>query len=221
MIRFREQIEELERYLTDIILDRRHGADAKIWRLILQGLSTLFGMAARGRLAMYEHRLSRARSLGTMVISVGNLTVGGTGKTPVVEMLARHLHQGGRRVAILSRGYKSKQPPFFRRLSDRFRGRKKGKLPRLVSDGKALLLDSRMAGDEPYMLAKNLRGVASVVVDRDRVKSGLYAIRKLGVDTLLLDDGFQYLRLRHRIDIVLVDSTSPFGNGHLLPRGVL
>ncbi len=221
MIRFREQLEELERYLTDIILDRRQGADARVWRLLLQGLSILFAMAARGRLALYESRFARAHTLGTMVISVGNLTVGGTGKTPVVEMLARHLSQGGRKVAILSRGYKSKQPPLLRRMRDRFRGRKKRHLPRVVSDGKALLLDSRMAGDEPYMLAKNLRGVASVVVDRNRVKSGMHAIRRMGVDTLLLDDGFQYLRLRHRIDVVLVDSTSPFGNGHLLPRGVL
>ncbi|HEY2122761.1 MAG TPA: tetraacyldisaccharide 4'-kinase, partial [Chthoniobacterales bacterium] len=92
--------------------------------------------------------------------------------------------------------------------------------PRIVSDGKSVLLDSATAGDEPYMLASNLKGVA-VVVDKDRVKGGLHAIKHLDVDTLLLDDGLQYLHLKHRIDIVLVDRQAPFGNEHLLPRGTL
>jgi len=90
----------------------------------------------------------------------------------------------------------------------------------VVSDGKRLLLNSELAGDEPYMLASNLRAV-SVVVDKDRVKAGKYAIRKLGCDTLVLDDGFQYLKLGNRLDIVLVDYTNPFGYGNVLPRGLL
>jgi tetraacyldisaccharide 4'-kinase len=90
-----------------------------------------------------------------------------------------------------------------------------------VSDGKSLLLDSEMAGDEPYMLASNLRDVV-VLVDKNRVKSGRYAIEKFGCDTLLLDDGFQYWDLRgRRHDVVLIDRQQPFGNGHLLPRGTL
>ena len=92
--------------------------------------------------------------------------------------------------------------------------------PRVVSDGKQLLLDSHTAGDEPYMLATNLPDVA-VVVDKDRVKAGKYAIRVLGCDTLILDDGFQYLKLGNRLDIALVDRTNPYGGGHLLPRGLL
>ena len=92
--------------------------------------------------------------------------------------------------------------------------------PRVVSDGKEVFLDSETAGDEPYMLATNLDGVA-IVVDKDRVKAGLYAIKEFDVDTLLLDDGLQYLRLRHRLDIVLIDKYSPFGNEKLLPRGTL
>jgi tetraacyldisaccharide 4'-kinase len=92
--------------------------------------------------------------------------------------------------------------------------------PRVVSDGKAVLLDSRAAGDEPYMLAQNLEDVA-VIVDKDRVKSGLFAIKELKADTLLLDDGLQYLHLKHRLDIVLVDRQAPFGNEFLLPRGTL
>jgi tetraacyldisaccharide 4'-kinase len=90
----------------------------------------------------------------------------------------------------------------------------------VVSDGRALLLDSEMSGDEPYMLASNLPDVV-VLVDKDRVKSGRYAISKFGCDTLILDDGFQYLALKHRLEIVLVDRKNPFGNGHVLPRGIL
>ena len=92
--------------------------------------------------------------------------------------------------------------------------------PRVVSDGRNLLHDSITAGDEPYMLASNLKDVA-VLVDKDRVKSGLYAIDEFGTDVLILDDGFQYLRLKAHINILLVDSTSPFDNHHVLPRGLM
>jgi tetraacyldisaccharide 4'-kinase len=92
--------------------------------------------------------------------------------------------------------------------------------PRVVSDGVSLLLDSRTAGDEPFMLANNLRGV-SVLVDRDRVKSGIYAINEFGADTLILDDGFQYVKMRHGLEIALIDRQAPFGNEYMLPRGTL
>src|SRR5439155_8074272 len=143
--------------------------------------------------------------------------VGGTGKTPIVEKLARALQSGGRRVAILSRGYKS--VPRKRSWLDRNK-KKDVDPPRVVSDGKSLLLDSLTAGDEPYMLAHNL-GDVIVLVDKDRVKSGRLAIDKWHVDTLLLDDGFQYLQLKHRLDMVLVDRQAPFGNEFMLPRGML
>ena len=153
------------------------------------------------------------------MISIGNLTVGGTGKTPVVEKFARALQAGGRRVAILSRGYKSKKLPLLKRIWHEMTNREPYK-PRVVSDGRSILLDSRMAGDEPYMLAVNLKDVI-VLVDKNRVASGLYAIEEMGCDTLLLDDGMQFLRLKHRLEIVLVDRQAPFGNEHLLPRGTL
>jgi len=92
--------------------------------------------------------------------------------------------------------------------------------PRVVSDGQSLLLDSDQAGDEPYMLASNLKDVV-VLVDKDRVKSGRYAIQRFGCDTLLLDDGFQYLALQSRLDVCLIDRNNPFGNHYLLPRGTL
>jgi tetraacyldisaccharide 4'-kinase len=150
---------------------------------------------------------------------VGNLTVGGTGKTPVVEKFARALAERGRKVAILSRGYKSKRPPFWRRAWNGLTHAEEPP-PRVVSDGARVLLDSEEAGDEPFMLARNLPGVV-VLVDKNRVKAGTYAIRRFGCDTLVLDDGFQYLPLKGRLNLLLVDTTNPFGNGHLLPRGIL
>jgi tetraacyldisaccharide 4'-kinase len=216
----KRKIEELESYLLDVIEGRRTGKTAALLRGTMHVLSWVFTVIVQVRLWLYHHRIIRPNTLGCQVISVGNLTVGGTGKTPVVEVFARNLLQQGRKVAILSRGYKSKELPFLQKMSQRITTGKIETPPRVVSDGQRLLLDSHTAGDEPYMLASNLPEVA-VVVDKDRVKAGKYAIKELGCDTLILDDGFQYLKLGHRLDIVLVDQTNPFGGGHLLPRGLL
>lgn len=216
----RRWIEGLETFAIDVILERRAGKRAGILRGILSGLSRIYRAIVQARLSLYRHRIFRSHSHGVLVISVGNLTVGGTGKTPVVEMLARALQQGGRRVAILSRGYKSVPKPLFLRILDRLTGRKKVFSPRVVSDGVSLLLDSRTAGDEPFMLANNLRGVV-VLVDRDRVRSGIYAIEEFGSDVLILDDGFQYVKMRHGLEVTLIDRQAPFGNEHMLPRGTL
>jgi tetraacyldisaccharide 4'-kinase len=214
------RFDRLEQFAVDVILERRWGFRAGLFRLFLWGLSGLYGLAVRWRLWWFETRLGSVHALGCLVVSVGNLTVGGTGKTPVVELFARELTKRGRKVAVLSRGYKSQPPPIPQRVLDLFRPLEQRRLPRVVSDGRSLLLDSEMAGDEPFMLASNLKDVL-VLVDKDRVKSGLHAIRKFGCDTLLLDDGLQFLRLKERLDIVLVDSESPFANRHLLPRGLL
>ena len=211
------RLENLEQFGIDVVLERRHGIRASILRAILYALSFIYDRLVQLRLYLYRKRILRERALGCLVISVGNLTVGGTGKTPIVEKFARALQVGGRRVAILSRGYKS--VPRKRNWPDRLR-RKDADPPRVVSDGKSLLLDSLTAGDEPYMLAHNLKDVI-VLVDKDRVKSGRFAIDRWGVDTLLLDDGLQYLHLKHRLDMVLVDRQAPFGNEFLLPRGTL
>ena len=214
------RLDRLEQFAVDVILERRGGFRASVFRLFLWMLSGLYRLGVRWRLWWFETRLGSVHALGCLVISVGNLTVGGTGKTPVVELFARELTRRGRKVAVLSRGYKSQPAPFPQTLLDRFRPLEKRHPPRVVSDGRSLLLDSEMAGDEPFMLASNLQDVL-VLVDRDRVKSGLHAIRKFGCDTLLLDDGLQFLRLKERMDIVLIDSESPFANRHLLPRGLL
>jgi tetraacyldisaccharide 4'-kinase len=216
----RRWLDDLEQYAIEVILDKRHGFRASVLRIVLRLLSFIYLAIVQLRLYLYRKRILKERQLGCLVISIGNLTVGGTGKTPVVEKFARALQSGGRRVAILSRGYKSIDRRKKRTWWERALGQGPETTPRVVSDGKRVLLDSGTSGDEPYMLASNLRGVA-VVVDKDRVKGGLHALKELGVDTLLLDDGLQYLHLKHRLDIVLVDRQAPFGNEHLLPRGTL
>ncbi len=216
----RQTLEKFEQFTIDVILDRETGVRATLFKGFLASLSQIYGALVNTRLWLYRNRILRERNLGCLVVSIGNLTVGGTGKTPVVEKFARSLQDGGRRVAILSRGYKSVKRPFLERLWGRLRGKNEIDPPRVVSDGKSLLLDSKTAGDEPYMLAANLKDIP-VVVDKDRVKSGKHAISELNCDTLLLDDGLQYLRLKHRLDIVLIDRWQPFGTERLLPRGTL
>src|SRR5882762_8156675 len=214
--------ENAETFFLEVILEQRQDFRARLVRAFLYVLSKIFlVVAVKARRFLYNVRILRDSTLGVQVIAIGNLTVGGTGKTPVVEKFARELQDQGRTVAILSRGYRSKPPPLTKRLLDRLLFRSETTPPRVVSDGKSLLLDSETAGDEPYMLASNLKDVV-VLVDKDRVKSGRYAIEKFGCDTLLLDDGFQYWKLRgRRLDIVLIDRQQPFGNERLLPRGTL
>jgi len=218
---FRVWIETIETFVLEVIFDERHDFKARVMRGTLFGGSKIFTVLVKIRRWLYNVRLLRDKTLGIQVIAIGNLTVGGTGKTPVVEKFARALRDEGRTVAILSRGYRSNPGPLHKKLVNKLLLRDDKTPPRVVSDGKSLLLDSETAGDEPYMLASNLRDVV-VLVDKDRVKSGRYAIEKFGCDILLLDDGFQYWDLRgRRHDVVLVDRQQPFGNEYLLPRGTL
>lgn len=218
-----KKLAKLEQYFQNVVtLDEREpdlAIGTRMLLYLLRRLSSIYLALVQLRLFLYAKGVFRHHTLGCQVISIGNLTVGGTGKTPVVEIFARELQKEGRRVAVLSRGYKKENLPLYRRLIHAISGRKSYH-PRVVSDGKSLLLNSAMSGDEPYMLASNLPDVC-VLVDKNRVRSGRYAISKLGCDTLILDDGFQYLALRHRVEIVLVDRTNPFGNGYVLPRGLL
>lgn len=147
--------------------------------------------------------LTRGR-LPCPVVSVGNLTVGGSGKTPAVELVARWLAEDGRRVVIVSRGY----------------GRRSGAPVELVSDGGAPGVSVERAGDEPMLLARRLRGVA-VVVGADRLAAGRWAVTNLRPDVVLLDDGFQQRRLQKDVEIVCLDARAPWGPGGLFPRGTL
>jgi tetraacyldisaccharide 4'-kinase len=215
----RQKTNEFEQFVNEVIHGKREDTAAVIFAAFLQLCSYLFSGIVQLRLWLYRKRILHDHPLGCLVVVVGNLTWGGTGKTPVVEKFARALHERGRKVAILSRGYKSKAPPLWKKWWYDFNHREPAP-PRVVSDGTGVLLDSEVAGDEPYMLAKNLPGVV-VLVDKDRVKAGAYAIRHFGCDTLVLDDGFQYLPLKGRLNLLLVDKTNPFGNGYTIPRGIL
>src|SRR5580658_6349959 len=215
----RNKFQAFELYTLDVVLGRRADGIAAAYGAFLHMLSWIFNGMVQLRLWLYHHRIFQDQPLGCLVVVVGNLTVGGTGKTPVVEKLARALNERGRKVAILSRGYKSKAPPLWKKWWY-WLSHTEEPPPRVVSDGNRVLLDSEQSGDEPYMLARNLPGVV-VLVDKNRVKAGAYAIKRFGCDTLVLDDGFQYLRLKGRLNLLLVDKTNPFGNGHLLPRGIL
>ncbi|MFN2165764.1 MAG: tetraacyldisaccharide 4'-kinase, partial [Anaerolineae bacterium] len=170
---------------------------------VLKVLSLGYGALVRLRSAAYAGS-RRRRRLPVPVISVGNLTVGGTGKTPMIARLAASLLAAGRRPAIVSRGYRGGLE----------------KTGGIVSDGHRLLQDAAAAGDEPFMLAMQLPGVP-VAVGRDRYEIGRRVIRALSADVILLDDGFQHLRLARDVDILLMDARRPLGNGHVLPRGPL
>jgi tetraacyldisaccharide 4'-kinase len=212
----------LEQFAVGVLYDRDPPTSGmRAVATLLKGASRVFGLIVRVRFFLYEKRVFHDINLGCKVVVVGNLTVGGTGKTPVTEKMARTLSERGRKVAILSRGYKSRSDSLPRKLLRWFT---QGEAPRphVVSDGKTLLLGSEEAGDEPYMLARNLLplGVA-VLVHRNRVQAGAHALKHFGCDTILLDDGLQYLPLQRQINILLVDKTNPFGNGYLLPRGIL
>ncbi len=155
---------------------------------------------------LYKCGLLSTQSVTCPVISVGNIMVGGTGKTPTVIMLADMLKGHGWRPAVLSRGYGGK--------------RKNKNDAAVVSDGKAFFMGPREAGDEPVQIAESLPSVP-VIVGADRALAGRLAIEKLGANVLILDDGFQHRQLTRDIDIVLLDEERPFGNGFLLPRGGL
>jgi tetraacyldisaccharide 4'-kinase len=138
------------------------------------------------------------------VISIGNLTVGGTGKTPTAMYVASLLKRSGKKVAVLSRGY----------------GGSLAKQPTVVSTGKELLFKTTDSGDEPYLMAKKLADVP-IVVGGDRTRAGKLALARFSPDVLVLDDGFQHLKLKRDLDILLIDARTGFGNGCLLPRGIL
>lgn len=171
--------------------------------LILGMLSALETLYRRGVISRRQKEMAGAETVSIPVISVGNMTAGGTGKTPCIIRLTGMLKQSGHRPAVLTRGYR-------------------GKLEKnggIVSDWDQVLLPAEEAGDEPYMMAVKMPHVP-VLVGKDRNASAEKAIA-MGADVLLLDDGFQYWRLNRDLDIVLIDCTNPFGAGHLLPRGLL
>jgi tetraacyldisaccharide 4'-kinase len=167
-------------------------------------LSLPYGGAVRARNRLFDSGFLKQQRIGCPVISVGNLTVGGTGKTPMVILLAGMLKDRGLRPAVLSRGY----------------GGKNRADVLVVSDGNRVLAGPEEAGDEPVLIARRL-GDVPVLAGPKRVITGRYALEHFNVDAILLDDGFQHRYLHRDLDIVLLDSRQPLGNGFLLPRGPL
>ena len=170
----------------------------------LRGLSYLYGFGARVNLWLYEAGFLSRRKLNCCVISIGNITVGGTGKTPTAQRVAKMIKNLGYRVVILNRGYRSHW--------DKPLG--------VVSDGRKIFMTSYEAGDEAYLMAKMMPGVP-VVIGKNRDVTGSYAVEKLNAEVIIMDDGYQHWQLERDLDIVLVDTLNLFGNGNLLPRGIL
>ena len=172
--------------------------------IALKPLSGLYSLVVDRRSAFYDRGVFKQHRVSVPVISVGNITVGGTGKTPLVEWIARTLATEGRRPCVVTRGY---------------RRNSKGRV--IASNGIEILATLREVGDEAFMLAESLKGEAALVCDADRVAGANWAIENLQSDAIILDDGFQHRRIARDLDIVTIDATNPWGNGNLLPAGIL
>ena len=170
----------------------------------LTPLSAVYGVGIRLRNLFYRRGLLRTFAVDAPVISVGNLTTGGTGKTPLVQWIAEELATSGRRACVLTRGYA-------RNSSGRV----------VVSDYTGVLSNVEEAGDEAFLLAQNLAGRVAVICDSDRVAAARWAIEHLQSDVFVLDDAFQYQRIKRQLNILTIDATNPWGNGTLLPAGNL
>ena len=185
---------KIQQFLYDLATGKTRGPLAWFCRVILYCLSLVYGLFVLGLMKLYQLRPFKA---GCKVISVGNITLGGTGKTTLVEYIARYLSEHGHKVAVLSRGYK--------------------KTSRDISSVSG---DIKQMGDEPYMLSCKLSGIP-VIAGSNRIESAKKAIKEFGVDTLILDDGLQQWRLAKDLEIVTIDATNPFGNSKLLRAGFL
>lgn len=173
-------------------------------RTILYAVSLLYRLIINLHNWLYDRNIFRQVKLSCPVISVGNITVGGTGKTPCVIWLARMLKAQGFKPAVLSRGY----------------GSKNSQPVNIVADGNNILLSSDIAGDEPYLIARSLKNIP-VITGPQRIVTGKTAIEKFGANVLLCDDAFQHRQIFRDINLVLLDCQTPLGNGYLLPRGSL
>lgn len=190
-----------QRFVLRVVRGEEKSALGQLTAAALRLLSLPYEAAIAANLLLYRLGILKKRRLPATVIGVGNITVGGTGKTSATCALARTFLANGEKVAVLSRGYG---------------GARAG----VVQDGRRLLMTQEQAGDEPFLLASKLPG-AAVLVGKHREVMGQAAIKHLSASVLILDDAFQYWPLHKDREIVLVDALNPFGFGHLLPRGML
>jgi 3-deoxy-D-manno-octulosonic-acid transferase len=194
--------------VTQYLMQLSHGQDNNFidWLVLatLRGFSVLYEIGVRIKLYLYEKGIFSRAKLDCCVISIGNITVGGTGKTPTAQKVAVMIQEMDYRVVILNRGYRSHW--------DQEIG--------VVSDGKKIFMTAYEAGDEAYLMAKTLPGIP-VIIGKERAITGKFAVEKLGAEVIIMDDGYQHWQLYRDLDVVLVDTLNMFGNGSLLPRGTL
>ena len=200
-----QKVANFQTYFIDLVHDKEvRGISRRLIMGVFYVFSLIYEQLVNLKLTMYRWGWAKKERLGCYVISLGNVTVGGTGKTPTAQHLAREISDMGYRVAILNRGYRAK-----------WRGE-----VGIVSDGHTLKMDAETAGDEAFMLAKHLPNVP-VLIGAQRAVTGRYAIEHFGAEVAILDDGYQHWQLERDMDILLVDAVNVFGNGYLLPRGTL
>lgn len=173
--------------------------------VILKFCSLFYGVGSAFKNFFYDKQIIKPKKVDAFVISVGNYTTGGVGKTPVVAEIARYFVNRNEKVAIISRGYG---------------GKLDNKKINVISDGINLYYNADMAGDEPYWLAVNIN-MCAVLTCSNRYNACKYAVEKMGITKIILDDGFQHRKLHRDLDIVLVDSEKQFGNEYQLPAGPL
>lgn len=204
-IKATDKLENLQTYFFQVI----HGKEPKGFGLrclvaLLQVFAYVYGFLVNLKLGGYRCGIFTKKKLSCYVISLGNITVGGTGKTPTAQRLAKAIRDMGYKVVILNRGYRAKW---------------QGEIG-VVSDGVEMKMDAATAGDEAFMLAKHLPNVP-VLIGPERAKTGQYAVEHFGAQVAILDDGYQHWQLERDLDVVLIDAVNVFGNGHILPRGTL
>ncbi len=197
-------LEAIKVYLYQLVHEEKHGPGAKLLLGLLHAMSLVYGLGVMITLYFYRSGILKRHHLACKVISLGNITVGGTGKTPTAQRLASIIRDLGYRVVILNRGYRAGW---------------KGNVG-VVSDGRKIYMSVNEAGDEAYLLAKSLPGVP-VIIGRDRTETGEYAIARFNAQFIILDDAYQHWQLERDLDIVLIDTLNVFGNNRILPRGTL
>ena len=204
-VRSTEKIENLQTYLYKLVHDKnKKSIPAKLFLGVLYSFSLIYRSLVNFQLNLYKWGIAKQVKLDCFVISIGNITVGGTGKTPTAKLLARYIRDLGYKVAILNRGYRAKW---------------KGEVG-IVSHGNQVFMSADQAGDEAYLLARSLPDIP-VLIGTDRTITGKYAVDNFNVDVVILDDGYQHWQLKRDLNILLVDAINIFGNGHMLPRGTL
>ena len=200
-----EKIENLQTYFITLVHSKKvDGICLNALMAVLHVFSWVYRLLVNLKLTLYKTGVLKRQKLDCFVISLGNVTVGGTGKTPTAQRLARSICELGYRVVILNRGYRAKWH---------------GDVG-IVSDGEHLHMDAAEAGDEAFMLAKHLPNVP-VLIGAERAVTGRYAMEHFGAEVVILDDGYQHWQLKRDVDILLVDAVNVFGNEHILPRGTL